>query len=225
MHLIGKGHAGTGPGESGAGIVFGSQEDFVCSVYRAVDEATACELERLRNEESIIPMCRLGCCHCCRFHIPMNIAEARTLARYIRRELSSTQMRDLRMRTRRWHQWEHSRPGRYPSARFDEPADLSGYDHCCPLLVDGACIAYPVRPIVCRTHFVRSHPASCCAANDRESTADAPVALMSVVTASRPFAGAIRDHIEDAGLDFSRSILLLPHWLALEMGWDFGLAL
>jgi hypothetical protein len=36
---------------------------------------------------------------------------------------------------------------------------------------------------------------------------------------------AIRDHIENAGLDFSRSIMLLPHWLALKMDWDFAISL
>jgi hypothetical protein len=91
--------------------------------------------------------------------------------------------------------------------------------------VNGACSVYPVRPVVCRTHFVSSHPLSCCAANDQESTEDAPVVLTSVVTAASPFSMAIRDHIENAGLDFSRSIMLLPHWLAIEMGWDFAISL
>ncbi|MBN1361083.1 MAG: hypothetical protein JW993_10840 [Sedimentisphaerales bacterium] len=224
MHLIENSHWGPGPGESGAGIVFGAPADFVKDAYLAVDGATAGELERLRSEEGIVPTCRLGCCCCCRFHIPMNIAEAQTLAQYIRREFSVGQIRDLRMRTQQWHEWEHSLPGRFPVACLDEPADLCDYEPCCPLLVEGVCSAYPVRPVVCRTHYVRSHPASCCAANDPESTADAPLVLMSVVSASRPFVRAIREHIENAGWDFSRSIMLLPHWLALEMGWDFDLS-
>jgi len=49
--------------------------------------------------------------------------------------------------------------------------------------------------------------------------------LTSVVTATSPFSMAIRDHIENAGLDFSRSIMLLPHWLAIQMGWDFAISL
>lgn len=211
-----------GPAEFGAGLPVTPQEDFVTGVYRAVDEATACAMDRLRREEGIAPTCTLGCCHCCRYHILTNVAEAHALAQYIKRELSGDQIDSLRRRTQQWHEWDDSRPGRYPEGPIDEPADPSGYDPCCPLLVDGVCVAYPARPVVCRTHFVRSHPLFCRASNDPESTQDAPVVLTSVVTEANPFSRAIRDHIEEAGLDFTRSIMLLPHWLAVEMDWDFA---
>ena len=225
MDLIGNSSVGMDLEESGADLPITPQERFVNGVYSSVDEATACGIDRLRSEDGIIPSCKLGCCHCCRFHILTNIAEAHTLAQYVKRESSVDQIDHLRMRTQQWHEWENSREGRYPSANIDERTDLSNYDHCCPLLVDGACSAYPVRPLVCRTHFVRSHPLSCCAINDPESTEDAPIVLTSVGTATSPFSMAIRDHIENAGLDFSRSIMLLPHWLAIEMGWDFAISL
>ena len=201
-----------------------AQENFVNAVYSSVDDATARRLDRLRLEDGIIPTCKLGCCHCCRYNIQTNIAEAHALAQYVKREFSLDQINDLRMRTQKWHEWDNSRPGRYPSANVGEETDFSNYEHCCPLLVNGACSAYPVRPVVCRTHFVCSHPLYCCAANDPESTEDVPVVLTSVVMAAGPFSMAIRDQIEDAGLDFSRSIMLLPHWLAAEMGWNFALS-
>ena len=225
MKLIENSTFGMGPEEFGGDIPIAPQENFVRDVYMAVDEATACGLDRLRSEDGIIPTCKLGCCHCCRYHILTNIAEAHTLAQYVKRELSVEQINDLRMRTQQWHEWDNSRPGRYPSANIDEQTDLSNYDHCCPLLVNGACIAYPVRPVVCRTHFVCSHPIFCFAANDPESKEDAPLVLASIVTATDPFSIAIRDHIENAGLDFSRSLMLLPHWLAIEMDWDFAISL
>jgi len=224
MSLIENSPFGVGAEAFGADMPMTPQEDFVNGVYLAVDEATACGMDRLRSEEGIIPTCKLGCCHCCRYHIVTNIAEAHTLAQYVKRELSVEKIDALRLRTQQWHAWDNSRPGRHPSAHTDERADLSNYDPCCPLLVDGACIAYPVRPVVCRTHFVSSHPLFCGAANDPESTEDAPVVLTSVVTAASPSSRAIRDHIENAGLDFSRSIMLLPHWLAIEMGWEFAIA-
>jgi len=85
--------------------------------------------------------------------------------------------------------------------------------------------AYRVRPVACRTHFVCSHPQSCQAANDPESTEEAPVVLRSVVMATSLFSMALRDHIGKTGLEFSQSIMLLPQWLAIEMGWDFALSL
>ena len=214
-----------GPDEFGAHIPITPQENFVNGVYSSVDKATAGKLDRLRSEDGIIPTCKLGCCYCCRYHILTDIAEAHALAQYVKRELSADQINVLRIQTQQWHEWDDSRRGRYPSANINEQTDLSNYDHCCPLLVNGACSAYPVRPVVCRTHFVCSHPLSCFAANDPESTEDPPVVLTSVVTAARPFSLPIRNHIEKAGLDFSRSIMLLPHWLAIEMDWDFAISL
>ena len=222
--MIKKRYLGMRIEEFGADIPNTPQENFVNDLYFSVDEAAAYELDRLRSEEDIIPTCKLGCCHCCRYHILTNIAEAHTLAQYIKRELSQDQINKLRMRTQKWHEWDKSRPGRYPSASIDE-TNFSNYDHCCPLLVNGACIAYPVRPTVCRTHFVCSHLLYCCAANDPESTEDAPVVLTSFLTVTSPFSRAIRDYIEKAGFDFSRSIMLLPHWLAIEMDWDFRISL
>jgi hypothetical protein len=223
-NLIEDSNFGIDTEEFGADIPITPEEDFVHGVYSSVDEATACGLGLLRSEDGIIPTCKLGCWHCCRYHILTSVAEAHTLAQYVKRELSVDQINDLRLRTQQWHEWDNSRPGRYPSANIGEQTDLSSYDHCCPLLVNGACSAYPVRPVVCRTHFVCSNPQSCCAANDPESTQDAPVVLKSVVKAARPFSMAIRDHIENAGGDFSRSMMLLPHCLAIEMGWDFAIS-
>jgi len=222
--LIENGSLGMGPEKFGADIPITPQENFVNRVYSLVDEATACGLDRLRREDGITPTCKLGCCHCCRYPILTNVAETHCLAQYVKREFSVDQMSDLRARTQQWHEWDSLRTGRHPSSNIDEQAELADYDHCCPLLANSECGAYPVRPVACRTHFVCSPPRSCRAAIDPESTEDAPVVLKSVVTATSPFTVAIKDHIENAGLDFSRSIMLLPHCLAIEMGWDFAIS-
>ncbi len=201
------------------------QEHFVKEVYSSLDRATASRLDRLRSEEGITPPCTLGCSHCCRYPILTNIAEAHTLAQYLKREWSIDQTDDLRMRTQQWHEWDLSRPGRFPFPDLIRQTDLSDYVPCCPLLINGACSAYPVRPVVCRTHFVCSHPLSCAQANDPESAEAAPAVLTSVVTATSRFSMAIKERIETTGLEFSRSIMLLPQWLALNMGWDFAIAL
>ena len=224
MRLLENNDLAMGPNGWGAEMPIAPEENFVNGVYSSVDAATACELLRLRSEDGIVPSCKSGCCHCCRYHILTNIAEVQTLAQYVKRELSAEQIEDLRLRTQQWHEWDNSRPGR-PSAFIDGQTDLSNYEHCCPMVVNGACSVYPVRPVVCRAHFVSSPPRSCCAANNPDSTEDTPVVLKSVVAAAGPFSMVMRDHIEEAGLDFSRSMMLLPQGLAIEMGWDFAIRL
>ena len=224
MNFIENRNTGTDSDEFGADIAITTQENIVRQAYRAMDEAAARGLEKLSSEDGIVPTCKPGCYHCCRFHILTNIAEARTLAQYIKRELSEEQINDLRMRTQQWHAWDNSRPGRYPSDNIDCKTDLSNYIHYCPLLVNGACIVYPVRPGVCRTHFVCSHPLFCLAANDPLSTEEPPVVLKSILKLTSPFSMPIKDIIEKAGLDFSKSIMLLPQWLAIQMNWDFAIS-
>ena len=225
MNLHENNHLIRGPEEFGAHLPITSQENFVNGLYSSVDEAIASGLDRLRSEEGFIPTCKLGCSHCCRFHILTNIAEGHTLAQYIKREWTIEQINDLQRRTRQWHEWDNSRPCRYPAANMDQQPDLTNYDPCCPLLVNGQCSAYSVRPVACRTHFVCSNPKSCQAANDPESTEEAPVVLRSVVMGTTLFSMALRDYIGKAGLEFSESLMLLPQGLAIEMNWDFALSL
>lgn len=201
------------------------QETFVKGVYSLVDSAARSRLEQLRNKHGIVSTCKVGCCNCCRHHILTNVAEAHTLSQYVKREFSLEQINDLRMRTQQWHEWDNSRPSRFPFVNVCHKTDLSDYDHCCPLLENGKCAAYPVRPVVCRTHFVCSDPRSCQKVADSKAVKKRAVVLTSVLTATSPFSTAIKDHIENAGLDFSRSIMLLPHWLAIEMGWEFAISL
>ncbi len=216
---------GTCPDAVGAHIPTTSQEIFVNSVYSSVDEATRRELNRLRIKDCVITTCKLGCYHCCGQYILTNGAEAHALTQHVKREFSIDQIADLRMRTQQWHEWNDSRPGRYPSTNIDVQTVLSDYHPYCPMLVKGSCSAYPVRPVICRTHFVCSDPSSCRPSNDPESREADPLALTSILTATSPFSMRIRNSIETAGFYFGQSIMLLPHWLEIEMGWDFAVSL
>jgi uncharacterized protein len=224
MNRIDNGQSRMSAEEFGADLPMTREEIFVKAVYSSVDEAVARTLHRLRNETGIVPSCKLGCCHCCRYRIVMNIAEARTLAQYVKREFSAEQRKDLRVRTQRWHEWDETMRGRSPSSETVRQVNPSPYAPCCPLLVDGACSAYSVRPVVCRTHYVSSHPLSCHAANDPESAEESPLVIDLVIAATDPVSMALKDHIEKEGLDYSRSMTLLPHGLASEMGWDFAVS-
>ena len=191
-----------------------------------MDEAIRRELSRLRSEDGVIPTCKLGCCHCCRQHIIANIAEANALVQYIKREFSIDQIYGLRLRTQQWHKWDDIKAGRYSSTNINQKIALSDdYNLYCPLLVEGACSAYSMRPVICRTHFVCSNPSSCRQLSDPESIDGNPLALKTVVMAANQSSLVLRDSIESAGLDFNQSIMLLPHWLANAMGWDFTISL
>ena len=223
INIYENSNRGIGSGNRAADTPFTPRERFVTGVYASVDDATARALDRLRRNHGLVPTCAVGCCHCCRHFILTNPAEIHTLAQYVRREWPAEQIERLRMRTRRWHAWDNSRPGRDPSVRTEWLDDFTQYEHCCPLLVNRTCSVYPVRPVVCRTHFVSSPAAACRASNDPQSAQDPPQVLTSLLTAARPFVTAMGDYIETAGMDFSRSIMLLPHGLAIEMGWDFAI--
>jgi Fe-S-cluster containining protein len=221
--------AALGPGETGmatiqrynAGVPT-PRERRVREVYDRVDDAAGRELVRLRREEGIVASCQRGCCTCCGQHIQMNPAEAHALGQYIRRTFSVRQVRGLKRRTRRWLAREDARRKGHLANDRPAGAEFSDDELSCPLLVDCACSAYPARPVICRTHFVSSDPSDCRPAQAERPSENAPVVLTSILHATQPFAEQFRADIEAAGMDFSRSILLLPHWLAMEMGWPFG---
>jgi Fe-S-cluster containining protein len=190
------------------------QEEFVNSVYMSVDEAIGCELSRLVTEKGVVPSCKAGCYYCCGQHILTSIIEAKAVIQYIKREFSQHQIEDLRIRTRKWHEWDSIR------SDSDDTKMLRTYQYC-PMLVENECSIYPVRPLICRTHYVCSDSQACRPLNDPKSVSENPVALKSVVTATNKFTVMIKDHIRDRGLHFYDSIMLLPHWIATEMNWHF----
>jgi Fe-S-cluster containining protein len=196
-------------------------ERFVREIYAVMDRGTSKRLVRLDHEDGVQPSCRAGCSHCCQHYILTNRAEAHTLGQYVKREFSHGQLRALRTRTRRWHEWEALRAGRSVSRR-GALRSQARYVHRCPLLVASRCSAYPARPAICRTHFVSSPPQFCRDANDPTHPSQPPRSIAAVVETADPLVRSVRAQIESAGFDYTRSILLLPHWLATEMGWDFS---
>ncbi len=200
------------------------QEAFVLGLYSSLDSATARVLERLSRKKDVVPSCRPGCCHCCRFHIQASMLEIHVLAQFVKRTFSRDRIRGLRLRTKKWHDWDQSRPGRGPEAAARATAELDRYEPCCPMLIRGRCSVYPVRPMVCRIHFVESEPSRCLAATRMMSSTQAPVTISAMAVAARPFSMKLKAYVEAGGRDFSRSIVLLPHGLAMEMAWDFALS-
>lgn len=200
-----------------------ARERLVLKAYAGIDEAASREIDRLGREEGVTPSCRPGCFECCGQHVLMNPAEAHALAQFIRRNFSAEETDRLRWRVRLWHAQDEIRLDRPPGPGSPASSELDRCGLFCPLLVEGRCSVYPVRPVICRTHFVSSHPSLCRASFDSRPAAEPAVSLTSVLEATRAFSRLLRTELEGAARDASGSIMLLPHWLAIEMGWDFAI--
>ena len=198
------------------------QEEFVSSVYSAADETTQKEIERLQISQGIFPTCKSGCYHCCGQHILVSIAESQALVHYIQREFSPTQIENLKFKTQQWHLWDELRRGPLQENQGDESLDFAA-DHYCPVLVNGRCSVYPMRPLICRTHLVSSEPSACRPIHDPQSIAKNPTGYPSVLVATHPYVLQLKEQIEKSGLDYCNSMMLLAHGLAIEMKWDFAL--
>ena len=93
---------------------------------------------------------------------------------------------------------------------------MVSYEHGpgCVALVDGACSIYPVRPLMCRMHFVTS-PADACRPISDPAWANVPLAVLaSISRVAQPAVLQIRGGVERQGTDFWATVHLLPEWLA-----------
>ncbi len=209
--------------KNGSRLLTFQDEDVVKRVFSSIDEAVNYELDRLHIEEGVEASCKSGCFQCCGHHILTNVAEAKTLTQYIRHKFSADQIEALKIRTQQWHKWDATRSVRVNTAQERNRDTFSTHQYC-PMLVEGKCKAYPVRPLICRRHFVSSDPSLCSPFYDSESNRGDPVTITSIHTVTSKFSSGIKNLIETAGLNFDDSIMLLPHWLAIEMNWDFALS-
>lgn len=83
--------------------------------------------------------CAAGCAHCCKLHVSISAPEAIVLATFLRDTLSPTALATVTARV-------EATAARV--ATFDHDARMEA-DLACALLVEGRCIAYPVRPLAC----------------------------------------------------------------------------
>lgn len=194
-------------------------EIFMLEIYREIDRVIAKELERLR-QEGIVPTCQKGCHFCCRQVIPTTILEARVSGQYIKRNFSEYQRDELRNKLLNWFKWVETELPEHTSKAGNEKKAFYNYGPDCPLLVDGECSIYPVRPVTCRTHYVSSNPDSCRPYTDTQAAQDELTMITNILHVVQPFAMYIRNSIESAGINFDNAMLLLPQWLPMELGWD-----
>jgi uncharacterized protein len=83
--------------------------------------------------------CNAGCSHCCKLHVSLSAPEAIVLAAFLTDTLKPADLAALTTRV-------EAMASRVATMDHDQRME-AGLD--CSLLVDGRCIAYPVRPLAC----------------------------------------------------------------------------
>lgn len=119
--------------------------------------------------------CRAGCSHCCYLLVEISWPEAMELAHWVlkqpkqRRQQLIQRIEDNAAEARTLFS-ASKKDVQYCGPVLDSTAEISqkSYDRYffekkrpCPLLEDGCCSAYPVRPSTCRMHMVTSPPELC----------------------------------------------------------------
>lgn len=131
---------------------------FVEECYRILDPVLA----KARDDMPIT--CTKGCSYCCYQPVIVNVAEAALIVRWIR----ENRRMDL------WRKITAPRDRGDLDALMD-PSVKNVIDYaekkipCRFLTPDGFCAVYPVRPLVCRLHMVKSAPEDCRPENRRAS--------------------------------------------------------
>jgi hypothetical protein len=177
--------------------------DVVANAHQLTDEL-ALEIVSI-GPAAERPVCCAGCTACCHLHVVATPPEVIAMAAYVERHLDAGARQRL---------------GRRIETHIEATRGLDGAGRrslrtACPLLEDGRCTAYAVRPITCRGW--NSLDRSVCDADlkDPARGIQAPLNLGQFVLASRVTEG-IRAACHSSGLE--HRLLDLPRALTIALG-------
>ena len=187
--------------------------EIVRVAHTACDAAVDRELAELAAR-GVAPSCAKGCVHCCREEIFTPRAEAEAAVEAIRASWSPARLEALRERIRAWLAWYRTEGKRLRATGMSRQAAFYEHGPLCPALEDGACSIYDVRPMTCRTHYVRSPADACRQESDPQVLREQVVVLPSIPRVTQPASLQIRAAVEQQGADFLATVHLLPEWLA-----------
>jgi Fe-S-cluster containining protein len=152
------------------------------------------EQERVVEAEKIPPpACGVNCTFCCSIRVSMTPAEADLLAAYFTETLDAAGLAGLKARVSEAAAKRAAGVARVP----------------CPLLSDGACSAYPVRPFACRAWH--SYSRDDCEADERDPRGVAitynPFLLGAAQSVRVGFQDALdRHHLPSAGIELTSAL-------------------
>jgi Fe-S-cluster containining protein len=192
-------------------------ESFVLGIYKNLDRDIKQELDILKRERRIEPTCKKCCFHCCRQSIPATYPEGHIITQYIRRVFTHSALDALHERIGAWYKWVQEELPTFEQKGVEEHAAIYEFGPSCPLLVNDLCSVFPVRPIICRSHFVDSDPRCCIPLTDPASRPGKLNVLESVRQEMVAHYSSIRKYIERTGGSFDSNASLLVHLLAVGL--------
>ena len=112
------------------------------SQYEAIDKLIESFVQRCRQSNVNID-CKKGCEFCCHQPVFANIQELLYILSYIKNKFTESDIDRVKNMA-----FEKMRKIDTTSVK-----ELMKHSHACPLLKDGSCSVYPVRPMACRIYL------------------------------------------------------------------------
>jgi Fe-S-cluster containining protein len=183
--------------------------------YNEMDDSISQDLQK-SQKLGVFPTCKKGCSHCCRQLVMAAPLEGMALLHFIQNEIPVDKQQRIIDRTKDWFNWrEKELPRHISESKKDvmkESAAHYNFGPHCPLLEDGICTIYEVRPMACRVFYVTSDPRGCLPHTDplympgiwKESDVGFNVA---------PITQRIRKDCLKHGVDAKLDGKLIPEWI------------
>ncbi len=115
---------------------------YVRQMHQSIDELIGM-LEQHAKRENVGIDCKKGCEFCCHQAVYANSYELHLLNDFMLKKFSSSQKSEVLNRAIK----------KTNSTQKLDDKSILNYKEACPLLVDGACSAYPARPMACRIYL------------------------------------------------------------------------
>lgn len=174
----------TGPPASKTGIL-----QLMAEAYESIDGLIESFIKRC-SIEGIPVDCHKGCGFCCSQAILASNHEIMVIWQYMSEHLDADTVFKIRSHTLIKHE----------KTRGMSAMEFLHYIHPCPLLLDGSCTIYPVRPMACRC-YLSSNLQSCIEQHDKPEDRTAVAALFDFpLQAGRGMNEGIRSALMESGL-------------------------
>lgn len=121
-----------------------------------------------KEMESLDNVCEKGCGACCYQNVYTNAWEEIALIEYINKQVKKKTRSVLQSNLKKWFFKFNNATREASQAAPLSPHEMDAVDVqfrdqrvACPLLINGTCAVYPVRPLACRVHIETEDPGNC----------------------------------------------------------------